>query len=186
MHPNDLNLSDYVDDALDPDDRVIVAEHLERCAACRALVADFGELRRASAALGTMQPPARAWARIERAWRESSADNHQAASQPARASGYRRGWPWLAAAAALVLTTSLSVWLVRAPLGDDTAQPMETATAQAIEAELAQAEQHYEKAISGLEQIANSERGRSTPGRRRRCRRTWGWSTRRSPKAEPP
>ena len=165
MHPSDLNLSEYVDDSLDADQRGIVADHLARCAACRALVADFSELRRASAALGTIEPPARAWTRIERALREASVDGHRSASHGSRWSRAltRRRWPWLAAAAALVLTTAVSVWLVRAPLGDETAPATETATAQAVEAELAQAEQHYEKAISGLEQIANAERGALDP-----------------------
>ena len=164
MHPSDLNLSEYVDDSLDADQRGIVADHLVRCAACRAVAADFSELRRASAALGTMEPPARAWTRIEWVLREASVDGHRSTShRPAGAGRSLRGWPWLAAAAALVLTTAVSVWLVRAPLGDETAPATETATAQAVEAELAQAQQHYEKAISGLEQIANAERGALDP-----------------------
>ena len=164
MHPSDQNLSDYVDDALDADQRGIVADHLVRCADCRAVAADFGELRRASAALGTMEPPARAWIRIERVLRAASVDGHRSASHaPAGAGHALRRWPWLAAAAALVLTTAVSVWLVRAPLGDETSPAIETATAQAVEAELVQAQQHYEKAISGLEQIANAERGALDP-----------------------
>ena len=163
MHPSDLNLSEYVDDSLDADQRGIVADHLVRCAACRAVAAEFSELRRAAAALGTMEPPSRAWIRIDWALRQASVDGHRSTShRPAGAGHSLRGWPWLAAAAALVLTTAASVWLVRAPLGDD-APAMETATAQAIEAELAQAQQHYEKAISGLEQIANAERGALDP-----------------------
>ena len=37
------------------------------------------------------------------------------------------------------------------------------ATAQSVAAELQQAEQHYQKAISGLEQIANAEQGTLDP-----------------------
>lgn len=163
MHPSDLNLSEYVDNSLDAGQRAIVTEHLGGCPVCRALVADFSELRRASAALGTMEPPARTWARIEHSLRGSSVDGRPTAQGPVEVGHDLRGLPWLAAAAALVLVTAGSVWLVRTPLGRETAPAIETATAQAVEAELAQAEQHYEKAITGLEQIANAEKGTLDP-----------------------
>jgi hypothetical protein len=156
MHPSDLDLSEYVDGSLNARERAAVTEHLVGCRACRALVADFSELRRASAALGSMEPPARAWARIEQQLEQSIVDP----SSSRRTTGDRRlTMVWLAAAAALVLATAGSVWLVRAPLGGETAATMDTASAQAVEAELAQAEQHYQKAISGLEQITNAEKG---------------------------
>ena len=81
MHPSDLNLSEYVDNSLDAGQRAIVTEHLGDCRACRALVADFSELRRASAALGTMEPPARTWTQIERSLRGSSVDGRQPTAQ---------------------------------------------------------------------------------------------------------
>ena len=168
MHPSDLHLSEYVDDSLDADQRAAVTEHLVGCRACRALVADFSEVRRAAAALGTIEPPARTWARIEnqidRTLRQSSVDRqHSTSHGPADARHDVRRWPWLAAAAARVLATAGGVWLVRPPLGGGTAPATEAATAQSVEAELAQAEQHYEKAISGLEQIANAEKGALDP-----------------------
>jgi hypothetical protein len=163
MHPSELNLSEYVDGSLGADQRGIVADHLVGCAACRAVAADFGELRRASAALGTIEPPARAWTRIERMLREPSVGDRWSADRPDGAGHSLRKWPWLAAAAALVLAAAVSVWLVRAPLGDETSAAMETATAQSVEAELVQAQQHYEKAISGLEQIANAEKSALDP-----------------------
>jgi anti-sigma factor RsiW len=162
MHPSDLNLSEYVDGSLKAGEREPVAEHLEHCRVCQALVADLSELRRASAALGTMEPPARTWARIEEALRESSGPESTSRAN-AEAGHHVRAWPWLAAAAALVLATAASVWLVRAPLGGQAVPATDSATAQAVEAELAQAEQHYQKAISGLEQIANAEKGALDP-----------------------
>jgi hypothetical protein len=39
----------------------------------------------------------------------------------------------------------------------------EAPTAQSVEAELRQAEEHYQKAISGLEQIAKTEKGELDP-----------------------
>ena len=156
MHPSDLDLSEYIDGSLNARERAAVTEHLVGCRACRALVADFSELRRASAALGTMEPPARAWAQIETQLEQSIVDQ----SLIRRTTGDGRlTMVWLAAAAALVLATAGSVWLVRAPLGGETAPTMDAASGQAVEAELAQAEQHYQKAISGLEQITNAEKG---------------------------
>jgi hypothetical protein len=164
MHPSDLQLSDYVDDSLDAGQRAAVTEHLVDCRVCRALVADFSEVRRVAAALGAIEPPARTWARIDQTLRKSSVDRqHSTSHGPADARHNVRRWPWLAAAAALVLATAGGVWLVRAPLGGGTAPATEAATAQAVEAELAQAEEHYEKAISGLEQIANAEKGALDP-----------------------
>lgn len=164
MHPSDLDLSEYVDGALDAGEREPVTEHLEHCRSCQVLVADFAELRRAFAALGTMEPPARTWARIELALREPPVEGRQSTNHAkAEAGRYGRRWPWLAAAAALVLATAGSVWVVRAPLGGETAPPIEAASAQAVEAELAQAEQHYQNATILLEQIANAEKGALDP-----------------------
>jgi anti-sigma factor RsiW len=155
-HPSGLSLSEYVDDSRDAAERADVTEHLVRCRACRGLAADFSELRRASAALGDVEPPARTWPQIENRIGQSMG----APPSAIRATTDRRvTMVWLAAAAALVLATASSVWLVRAPLNGETVSATETATAQTVEAELAQAEQHYEKAISGLEQIANAEKG---------------------------
>jgi len=57
MHPTDLEITDYVDGSLSTaagtagEDRAAVDQHLERCPDCRALVADFLDLRRTAAAL---------------------------------------------------------------------------------------------------------------------------------------
>jgi anti-sigma factor RsiW len=153
MHPTDLDIADYVDDSLSPADRAAVEQHLEGCRECRALVADFLELRRTVAALVPMEPPPRAWSRIE-----------------AEIVGSRKPLPtrfsvvWLAAAAALVLATAGGLWTIRAQRRSvGTAPTVEASPAQSIEAELVQAEQHYQKAFSGLEQIANAEKGALDP-----------------------
>jgi anti-sigma factor RsiW len=156
MHPSDLTLGEYVDGSLPAGERAVVAGHLERCRTCRALVDDFTELGGAAAALGPMEPPARTWTRIEETLREP------AGRRPA-GSGRRSSAIWLALAASLVLVTAASVWLIRVAPGTETPPTIEAATAQAIEAELAQAEEHYQKAISGLEQIANAEKGALDP-----------------------
>lgn len=76
-------------------------------------------------------------------------------------------WKWLAAAAVIVLAAGAS-WFGVTRSGRGPAAPPVQATAtppdaQAVAAELQQAEQHYQKAISGLEQIASSEKGALDP-----------------------
>jgi len=75
---------------------------------------------------------------------------------------------WLAAAAVLLLATAVGLRVLPRTLRTDTpANPPGVAvssdTAQSVEAELRQAEAHYEKAIKGLEQIANAEQGALDP-----------------------
>jgi anti-sigma factor RsiW len=161
MHPTDLEITDYVDDSLSTADRAAVDQHLEGCQACRALVADFLDLRQTAAGLGAMEPPSRTWSRIAAAI--SSADTEQSAIRPATRTD-RLTTAWLAAAAALVLATAGGWWTIRASRHTGEAGPgAEAAATQPIEAELVQAEQHYQKAITGLEKIANAEKGALDP-----------------------
>ena len=67
MHPNEIEINDYVDETLDASERAVVDRHLAGCAECQALVEDLRQIRRAAASLEDRQPPVRAWMRIERA-----------------------------------------------------------------------------------------------------------------------
>jgi anti-sigma factor RsiW len=178
MHPTDLLLNDYVDEGLAAAERESVDRHLQDCDRCRAIVADLGELRRAAANLPPMEPPARTWTAIERALRSTSADSQTSAPfrepSPRHASHRDAGegrssrvgrpvrlWGGLAAAAALVVATLVGFRVVT---DRETEQVTEAPTAQSVEAELRQAEEHYQKAISGLEQIAAADKGALDPG----------------------
>ena len=187
MHPNDTTLNDYVDGSLGPVERQSVDQHLAGCAACRQTVEDLREILDASKALELREPPVRAWSRIERAIKlESNNDVARrlqpsgATAGPAKAGHYRVYVAWLAAAAALVLATVVGMRYTPPASPSDTAHPAAAPAgavassdpAQSIEAELRQAESHYENAIKGLEAIANSEQASSIRGPRRRCRRT--------------
>jgi anti-sigma factor RsiW len=158
MHPTDLQLNEYADETIAPDDRLAVDRHLRECERCRGLVADLGDIRSTAAALPTLAPPPHAWRRIEQQLGTS------------RARPTMRYWPYsLAAAAALVLAALVSVQLglftrdaaEQASLGTD--DPSAAALAESVEAELEQAEQHYQRAIAGLEQIARTEQGELDP-----------------------
>jgi anti-sigma factor RsiW len=176
MHPNDTIIHDYVEDALDAGARAEVDRHLDACAACRLLVDDLREIRGVASSMGLREPPARSWSRIERAIRmEPRADG--AAAGPAE--GRRRAtardgaarYAWLAAAAALVIATGVGLRFYTAHRPDPTSATSAdgaavgaSAAAQSIEAELREAEAHYEKAIKGLEQITSSEQNTLDPG----------------------
>jgi anti-sigma factor ChrR (cupin superfamily) len=167
MHPNDTTLNDYIDGALNATERASVEQHLSACAACRELIEDLRAILVATHDLDVNEPPVRAWPRLERAIRVEREHGARPAARP-----YRTSITWLAAAAALVLATLVGVRYTRAPQTGATSagtNPVASANgsaqgaAESVESELLQAESHYEKAIKGLEVIANSEQSELDP-----------------------
>jgi anti-sigma-K factor RskA len=180
MHPNETAIHDYVDEALDPRQRADLERHLEACADCRRLVDDLREIRSAVAGLQNdlREPPVRAWARLERAikWEHQSRSTENTQNTWRRfALRYPRALRsamWLAAAAVLVVATVVGLRFRserqpttaanRAPAAASSVSAGEAA--QTVEAELRAAEEHYTKAITGLEQITKTEQGALDPG----------------------
>jgi hypothetical protein len=191
MHPNETAINDFVDGTSDALERTSVEQHLATCVACRQLVDDLREIKRATGALESREPPARVWRRIERAIElEREADlarrlRAEGASaslagagttqEPADPFSSESSWRkrgtapfWLAAAAAIVLATLVGLRFMpgRNSAGNPS-RAVETGSvgdaAQSIESELRLAEAHYEKAIKGLEQIANTDQGALDP-----------------------
>ncbi|HYM24454.1 MAG TPA: zf-HC2 domain-containing protein [Vicinamibacterales bacterium] len=173
MHPDSTALNEYSDGTLPAADRRTVEEHLATCAACTATVNELREIRDVAKTLDPRDPPVRSWTRLQRA----IALEHGGTAGGVQARGVRAGrrptgsrslWIGLAAAAALVIATATglrytafdrrSAAIQSAPDG-----AAADASAQAVEAELKQAETHYEKAIQGLEAIASSEKGALDP-----------------------
>jgi len=184
MHPNDTTLNGYADGTLNAAERPGVEQHLAGCAACREMVDDLREILRATGDLELREPPVRAWSRLERAIkmeREHAAPSAQrraldgargrqpGAGGPAEAGHHRRYAAWLAAAAAILVATTVGMRYAPARHADAPAASGANAAitageaAQSIETELRQAESHYEKAIKGLETIANSEQSELDP-----------------------
>src|SRR5438552_1859461 len=160
-HPDGVTLSDYVagDASLEPAARADLAAHVASCRDCQAMVDSLREISAAARRLPPLTPRREAWNRIERALRADGADSKSRVRR-------RPLWPWLAAAAAVLLTTLVGFKVVdlrRQSAQATSAAGPDIATAQSVEAELAQAEQHYQKAIAGLEQIANAEKGTLDP-----------------------
>jgi anti-sigma factor RsiW len=163
MHPNEAAVNEYVDETLGPRERGDIERHLGECAACRRLVKDLREIRDVAASLDPREPPARAWSRLERAIRLEQAEAVHLRHHRGRLMRYT----WLAAAAVVVLAAAVGLRYgfrpaahASLPSFDSTTQTDATRT---VEAELQAAEEHYDKAIKGLEQVANSERSALDP-----------------------
>jgi len=154
IHPDGVTLNDYVDDALPSQERTAVDAHLATCAACREIVAGLRSVIAAASALRPVDPPSRTWTRIERELR-------------VRPAGTRAPWwPWLAAAAALALATAGGLRLAGVwpkPPVSDVAAVVPASDAEAIQAELSLAMQHYQNAVAGLERIASDGKGSLDP-----------------------
>jgi hypothetical protein len=148
MHEYDIEIGDYVDDAL-PRERVAAVEaHLASCERCRALAADFATLHAAAGGLDRRNPPPQVWTRVAAA----------AAASERGASGWRR-WapaPWgpaLAAGLLLVLVTA-GTWLaVRDPSSDGPSGPASATATSAPSAGQSESQEFAEMrdSISHLE-----------------------------------
>jgi Putative zinc-finger len=158
------SIGELADGTLAEPERGRVEAHLDQCAACRGLLADLTSLRREAHRLPRREPPAALWTRIEAGLRAQGVAN-------------RGTWPsinvrWLAAAAALVVVITgavLTIQRMDRPAAPTTASTQSTQPANApsnpeatdlvesVEADLRAAEQHYERAIAGLEKIASAD-----------------------------
>jgi hypothetical protein len=164
MHPKEEVINEYVDGGLVPEERAEVGRHIARCETCRALADDLRELSVAARHLSTVEPPATVWRRLEPQLRKAHAGRTGFGTKVTREVA-----PWLAAAAALVVATVVGVRLGlpgprHAPPATVSAPASRGDAAQSVEAELRAAEEHYDNAIKGLEQIANANQGALDPG----------------------
>jgi len=155
-HPDGVTLSEFVDDALPADEAADVRQHVASCAECLALVQDLRKVKLAAADLPPVQPRRETWTRVERALRANPAPR-----RPFQLS-------WLAAAAALLLAVLIGYKLadVRrqpAPPASAAIEAADPADAQYVEAELRQAEDHYQKAFARLQQSMNDGKGSLDP-----------------------
>ncbi|HXG89780.1 MAG TPA: anti-sigma factor [Vicinamibacterales bacterium] len=152
-------IAEFLDGTLDPAQQRALERHVESCGPCRALVADLKTIQAAAFTLDRQPAPRHVF----------DAVRTRIAAEPRPSTGGRvLGWPrtrgsWavLAAAAALVLATTAGIYpLLRSADRHDDEQAAATEGADVVatvQAELQAAEQHYDKAIAGLEQIARSE-----------------------------
>ena len=160
------SIGELADGTLAEPERGRVEAHLDQCAACRGLLADLQSLRREAHRLPRREPPAALWTRIEAGLRA-----HGVTDRPEpRASRVNPRWLGVAAALVLVITGAvIALQRMNRPVTPETAITQSTQPASAssnpgasglvesVEADLRAAEQHYERAIAGLEKIASAD-----------------------------
>jgi anti-sigma factor RsiW len=174
-------VSDWLDGDIDAGSRAALEAHAATCDACRALMTDLRAIKQTSGTLERHAPPSRVWTRLEQQlageprFREAAA--RRAAGISSTGSTRPPVWSWrspvLALAASLLLLVGSSLYFLHrwtqgsGPTISTATNPSTPATTSAgngpggalvesIDSELQQAAAHYEKAIAGLEQVANA------------------------------
>jgi hypothetical protein len=155
-----------VDGALDAGAQAELDAHLASCAACRALAADLEAMRRAAAELPGFTPRPEVWASLSRRLAAEFAARPRPFWTGARVA--------LAMAATLLVAVASSVWVLRSPAPASppqaSAAPPAAAVIQSrenlvqdVDEHLRIADEHYVKAIAGLEQVVKSGEGTLDP-----------------------
>jgi anti-sigma factor RsiW len=163
------SIGELADGTLAEPERGRVEAHLDQCAACRGLLADLETLRREAHRLPRREPPAALWTRIEAGLRAQGVTDRGGVTDGRNGFNAR----WLATAAALVVFVIGALFTLQrmnrpAPPPDTAAtqstqpanapsNPGPTNLVESVEADLRAAEQHYERAIAGLEKIASAD-----------------------------
>jgi len=143
--------------------------HLASCAACRSLLADLEAMRGAAAGLPDFTPRTEVWANLSQRLAGERAARPRPFWTGARVA--------LAMAATLVVAVTSSVWLLRgpatAPVPQASAVPAGAPAAaviqspqdlvQDVDEHLRIADEHYVKAIAGLEQVVKGGEGTLDP-----------------------
>lgn len=148
-------VDDYVDGTLAGEDLTAVETHLAGCETCRAMATDVGAIRRSARTLEPHVPPPHVWTKL--------AASFEGTSRPSRPF-LSIGWRPLAIAATLLVLAGASWILLRQPLSlPRSSTAVATAPARypelvrSVETEFKLAEEHYQNAIAGLEQITRTE-----------------------------
>jgi anti-sigma factor RsiW len=175
-------IGELVDGArMDEARRIDVEAHLRDCASCRALLADLRQIRAAAARLPMAPPPERVWAKVFAqlpipAGRPATPEKPGLLAVVFGSGRLRLAWGAAALAVAVLAFVVVALPRLRSTdtrqVASGTAAPTpptepvhatDAQLVQSVESELRLAEQHYEKAIAGLEQIAKAGQGTLDP-----------------------
>jgi hypothetical protein len=168
------SMHDLVDGTIGGIRRAELERHLAECAECRAFLADMKTIRDTAASLEPLAPPDGVWLQIAGRLRQEG----RVALPPARPAAPTRHVALLAIAASLLLAvgTAIVMLLPEYRSNNTGAAAVSTAAPQpgnppadvdveSVEAEFRLAEQHYQNAITKLEQAARLEDTPSGPDR---------------------
>jgi anti-sigma factor RsiW len=155
------SIHELVDGTIGPIRRAELEQHLDTCGECRAFAGDLQIIHDTAASLDNLAPPDGVWLQVAGRLRQEG----RVAALPAatrRRSAHRSG-VLLAIAAALVLAVGTSLLLLvrdDVPASQGTVAGTTAGNAgdqdavQGIAEEIQLAEQHYQNAITRLEQVA--------------------------------
>jgi hypothetical protein len=166
-------IHELADGTLGPVRRAELQTHLDVCDACRSLVADLRKIREAAAALPPVQPRDHVWMQIAGRLRQEGRVTGSRGSDTS--SARPRYMAMLAIAATLMLAVAGSLYFLRS--ADVTEIPAQStaavtpgagnvATADAVQSitdDLMVAEQHYQSAITKLQEVAKTDDGAIDP-----------------------
>ena len=166
-------IQEMVDGTLGPIRRSELQIHLDQCDDCRALLEDMERIRDLAASLDRPALPDRVWLQVAGRLRQEG----RLSTPPVSAQSARHHYALIAIAAALVLAVGASLYVLlptvrgsgQPPIAANppVTTPGNAASASSvqgdIEAEFRLAEQHYQAAITKLEEAAKSDQDAIDP-----------------------
>jgi tetratricopeptide (TPR) repeat protein len=165
------SIEELIDGTIGAIRRAELERHLADCAECRSFLADMEAIRKTAESLEPLEPPDGVWLQIAGRLRQEGRVQAPPAPVPSRTPRYAM----LAIAASLVLAVGVGIGLLvtqyRSPNTPATASTpatqanaAESIDVESVEAEFRLAEQHYQNAISKLEQAARLDQAASGRG----------------------
>jgi anti-sigma factor RsiW len=170
------SIHELVDDTIGAIRRAELERHLRECEECRAFLADMETLRDATGSLDPLAPPDGVWLQIAGRLRQEG----RVTLPPARQAAPSRHFALIAIAASLLLAVGAAIVMLlpqyrsaRPSATPAAATPATTPSSNAaaevavesVEAEFRLAEQHYQNAITKLEQAARLDQAAADPNR---------------------
>jgi hypothetical protein len=161
-------ISEYVDGSLDPRRAAGLERHVEKCAACREILADFRSLIAGASALDAPEPGDGVWRKIEA---RLAAGQRGRATVPARRQDAPRAWAFglstpalrFAGVGVLALVLIASGIIIGRGLGQKGAVTYPRNSEGYTLAKLDEAERYYQKAIKSLSEAFAAEKGMMVP-----------------------